>query len=156
MRTKKIMIRRGASKNPDPTTGSEVIRFEELRNEVLQGKILKFLLRYQQAVVWTYWIRVTNKPSRCAILLRMSSYGDCLFKDDRGSTQRIGIGELVTFLGNMLYNFVHKRGLLKSLRHEVQELSLAQAIFKHRQQTPDLSSSPIYLRTDLIFGLRSG
>jgi len=156
MSTKRIMIIRGASKNPGPTTGSEVIRFEELRHQILQGGIFKFLFRYQEAVLWTYWIRVMNKPFKCAFLLRMLSHGDCLFKDERGNSQRVGLGALMTFLGKMLDGYVRKKGLLRRVQHEVRELSRAQEMLKHQQQALDLSSSPVYLRTDLIFGLRSG
>jgi glycosyltransferase involved in cell wall biosynthesis len=156
MRTKKITIIRGASKNPDPANGSEVISFEELRRQIMRGGIFRFVLRYQEAVLWTYWTRVINNPLKCAILLRILSRGSCLFQDERGGTQRIGIGDLMTFLVKMLSDLVRKRSLLRDVRHEVQELSLAQEMLKHQRQTLDLSSSPVYLRTDLIFGLRSG
>jgi glycosyltransferase involved in cell wall biosynthesis len=156
MSTKKIVVIRGASKNPDPITGSEVIRFEELRRQILLGGIFKFLLRYKEAVLWTYWTRVMNKPFKCALLLRMLSHGKCLFKDEKGNIESIGIRELMTFLGKMLDNFVRKKGLLTRVQHEVQELSGAQEILKHQRQALDLSSCPVYLRTDLIFGLSSG
>ena len=156
MSTKKIMVVRGASKNPDPITGSEVIRFEELRRQILLGGIFKFLLRYKEAVLWTYWTRVMNNPFKCAFLLRLLSYGDCLFKDEQGNIERIGIKELTTFLGKMLDGLVRKKGLLTRVQDEVQELSRAQEILKHQRHALDLSSSPVYLRTDLIFGLRSG
>ena len=156
MSNKKIVVIRGASKTPDPISGSEIIRFEELRRQILQGGISKFLLRYKEAVLWTYWTRVMNKPFKCAFLLRMLSYGDCLFKDQKGSIERIGIRELMTFLGKMLDDFVRKKDLLTRVQHEVEELSRVQEISKHQRQPLDSSSSPVYLRTDLIFGLSSG
>jgi hypothetical protein len=156
MAPNKIIIIRGASQNPELTASSEVIRFEELRRQILAGGIFKFLLRYKEAVLWTYWIRVMNKPFKCAFLLRMLSYRDCFFKDEHGNVERVGIRELMTLLGKLLDSFVRKKVLLTRVQREVQELSSAQEILKHQRQAVDLSLPPVYLRTDLIFGLSSG
>jgi glycosyltransferase involved in cell wall biosynthesis len=140
--------------SPPPDTA--VIPFPELRSRILSGKIVRDLFRYDEARVLTYRIGLMSKPFNTALLLRGLSRGACLFEDEEGTVRRIGPRALATLSLRAARDLAGKRWLLHRVAGEAEALLRDATRTARTPPRIDGSATPVYLRTDLIFGLRSG
>jgi glycosyltransferase involved in cell wall biosynthesis len=76
--------------------------------------------------------------------------------DAEGFKQVITVPLLAELLGQLIKDGLRKSILLRQRQAEVQQLSNGSAIRRFNKKLFDQSLSPVYLRTDLAFGLRSG
>ena len=139
-----------------PSMHSEVMTFEELRNCVIQGKIIKHIFRYQEAQLLTYRLEIIPKPFLMACLVRLLGRRACYLKDVEGYQQPITVRLMVKLLGQLVEDCLRKSILVRRHLTELQQLSNESATDKFNKKVLDLSVSPVYVRTDLAFGLRSG
>jgi glycosyltransferase involved in cell wall biosynthesis len=133
-----------------------ILRFEELRSRILSVKIKSLLFHFDEARMLTPRLSIMSKPLNMALIMRSLSRGLCLFEDEEGNKQRIGLGTLVNFAQRALKDFISKRGLLCRTRQEIQILTNDAVMRTKAGRKLELSDRPVYLRTDLIFGLRAG
>ena len=150
-----VLIPREAHRATPPGPGSVSVPFPELRERIVSGRILGDLLRYRRARVLTYRLGLMSKPLNTALVARAMSRGPCRFEDEEGKALEIGPSALVALAGNALRDLAGKGRMLRAVADEIVAL---EAGFSRRDLTRpvDLSASPVYLRTDLIYGLRSG
>lgn len=144
---------------PEVSTQSSIITLEKLKRWVLQGTIVKHFFRYKEAQLLTYHIDFIPKPFFIALLLRLLSRRESSVKDEQGRSQSITIRVLGKLLRKFLADFWEKSALLRRINREVERLSDGYSEgYNERQsiKTLDLSSMPVYLRTDLWFGVPSG
>ena len=151
-----ITILNSGIKRPWPSTHSQVMTFEELRNCVIQGKIIKHMFRYQEAQLLTYWLELIPKPFLMACLIRLLGRRGCYLRDIEGFQQAITVRLLVRLLGQLIKDCLRKSILIRQHLTEVQQLSNEPTTNKFNKKGLDLNFSPVYLRTDLAFGVRSG
>ena len=152
-RDAEILILREAHRPPPP--GSRSVPFPELRERIVSGRILGDLLRYRRARVLTFRLGLMSKPFNTALVARALSRGKCRFEDEEGKAFEVGPTALVALLGNALRDLIAKWGMLRAVAVEIGTLELGAGHLVPRASL-DLSSSSVYLRTDLIYGLRSG
>lgn len=131
-----------------------VVTLDELRKWVLNGAFLRHLFRYKESELRTYNVKFIPKPLLVAILLRLMSRGKCSFKDNH-SGQAITLRTIGKLFLQFLIDLVKKPALLKRVRNEVDLLSDEYTIPKSIR-TLNLLYTPVYLRTDLWFGVTSG
>jgi glycosyltransferase involved in cell wall biosynthesis len=130
-----------------------VLRFEEFKALLRTGAILRDLLRYDEARLKTYRIEVLTRPLITAALIRLLSRGTCRIEDEHGGEIRVTSRELARRLLRAAADWTRRPGLLKQIEREVRWLGI------HPTPPPrrlDLSAAPVYLRTDLWFGIESG
>ena len=133
------------------------IPFDQLREWITRGIFLKHIFRYQEARVHAHRLEVIPKPLVTASIVRLLGRRICYFEDELGQRKMI-TGYL---LRDLLWQFIKDaRGKNSLIRHssiEVEELH-KQSIRREEIETPvlDLSAPPVYLRTELSYGLRSG
>ncbi len=154
MSAREIVVLRGALAVP-AADGSDLLPFEELRRRIMGGQTLSLLFRWRKAVLRTRRLELLSKPLNTALVLRAMSRGLCRFEDEEGKALEIGLTTLVALLGNALRDLAGKRGMLRTVAGEIESLEPG-AVHRIPRASLDLSLSPVYLRTDLIFGLRSG
>lgn len=155
MSNSRITILRGTQDKGFTSLDSTVFTFSELRERILRGKILRDLFRYKQGRVITYRLGVMTKPFKTALLLHLLSWGGCFFEDEIGNIQKISLYRLVLLLKQLFEDWEERNGLLSRSASEIQEF-IGQKKVPESKNEVDWEESPIYLRTDLIFGLRSG
>ncbi len=140
---------------PQASVQSAIITIKQLREWVLRGIIFKHLFRYQEARLLSYHIAVIPKPFLIATLLRLLSRKKCYFEDHQGYRQEVSIRLLVRLFRQLITDCFRKTTLLQQIQQEVEHLS-----FKFTTRSPmselNLSATPVYLRTDLWFGIRAG
>lgn len=151
----KITILKGTAKEFETSANWTCITFEELRDWVRRGIFLKHLFHYQEARLLTCRIEFIVKPFLTSILLLLLSPRLCYFEDEQGNRQKITFYALGKLLWGIIRDFGRKFGLIRRTGIEVKYLSgfVSQ---QSKNKLSDLSVSPVYLRTDLAFGLRSG
>ncbi len=127
----------------------------ELRPWIKSWEILKHLLRYQSAHLFVYRLKFLSHPFFHALLLRVLSRGACIFHDEEGKKLFITFSVLCTFFFRLVSALVAQRKVLSRVQKDLVALS-----HQHSHDEPigafPPSLIPVYLRTDLHFGLKCG
>ena len=134
------------------TISSKFLSFNELKQLVKTGKILSHLFRYNQATLITYDLQLIAKPFVLALILRLLARKEAFWKDKQGSSQKITLKLLGCLYLKLLNDALKRKNFLKTVQRKVQSLSEQRVTRK----ALEISRPPVYLRTDLCFGLQSG
>lgn len=153
-RNGKALVITGDGASPPPvSSGWDVAPLHEMRDQIRQNGILPWMFLYEDAVLYTPRLDALWNPFKSAVLLRSLSYRRCEFRDELGRQVPITPAQLARLGTQWVSDWFKRPALLKQVRADLRELQ-RQAPF--RPSHLDLSARPIYLRTDLCFGLRSG
>lgn len=149
-----ITILKGTNKQ-QPILENEVqIPFDILKNWVIHGIFIKHLFRYQKVRLLTYDLRVLTKPFLSILLLRLLTAKDCELEDESGSIQEITITKLLTIFFNFIKDIIHRPIIISRTIDDSK--ALFSTLGQKKARTLNLSNRPIYLRTDLWFGVDAG
>jgi glycosyltransferase involved in cell wall biosynthesis len=135
-----------------PVSDVRVKQFGELGQNKLAH--IKEIFRYDSTELWLYRQDGIAKPFLISWLLRLySRKTPYIVSDIDGKSQPVNLPHLMRVSQRYVRNFLNVKKLLQHMRDEIARLELAAKDF-----TPvlDLSLPPAYLRTDLVFGMRSG
>ena len=152
----KILVLRGAYRKSETMEDTRVLAIEELRQRILKFQVRDLLFRYEEARLLTDRLDGLTKRFNSALILRLLSRGQCFFEDEKDNKQRIEFGTLVAFAQKAVKDFIDKRELLRRTRQEIQIFTDDVTTWTKVGRKLELSARPVYLRTDLIFGLRAG
>ena len=152
----KIKIVKNTVKYSNISPDSKVVTFQEFTNWVKEGTIIKYIFKYREAKLLAYRTEFIPKPLLTAILVRLLSRKTCYFEDERGFQQRITIWFLMKLLSQFIKDFLRKYSLIYRNLIEIKNLLNEYTDAKSEMKMLDLSATPVYLRTDLWFGIRSG
>lgn len=150
-----ITILRDAARQPPSSDAETVITWEELRHRLRSGGLPRLLFRYDEARLLTYRFDVIFKPLNAAVLLRLLSRKRCSFENEAGQRQAIDVAHLWRLFTRRVVDFARQRTALARVRRDVVALEQLPAR-PSEVVAPRWSAAPVYLRTDLAFGLRSG
>lgn len=148
-----IILKQGA-RIPESSAASHTVTFNELKKWIIRGTIVRHLFRYQQARLLFDRLDVIPKPFLMAMLLRFLARRECIFEDEQGRRLLITVSILRDLFFQLMRDLWRKRQLIKDVSSEVDSLSTAPELSVRGRL--DLSAAPVYLRTDLAFGIRSG
>ena len=127
--------------------------FQELREQIVKGSAWKHLFAYRLARLYTHRIDLLSKPFTTAILLRLLSHGACLFQDETGQELRVDSKVIAGLFVQWVRDALRKKSLLREVGDEAESLIPREPPPKK----PVVSTGPpLYLRTDLVYGLQSG
>jgi glycosyltransferase involved in cell wall biosynthesis len=134
---------------------STSIKLEDLKALVKKGHILRNLFRFRKLELTVPRLKYLPYPFFTAILLRLLSRRRSLIKDELGHEFPITFPTIFRLFGKWLTDGMRVPFLLNQVKREVASLSKI-----HKSEEPksklDLSLTPIYLRTDLLFGISAG
>lgn len=158
MTPSKIIIYRSSPYVVEPgapaNDGQKVVSFDELKQWLKNGKILGHLFRYDQAVMVTADLRLIAKPFVTAFLLWSLARKRSVMRDGQGLVREVGVGLLLSLLRKFVKDFMGKGKFFRDLELQVKSLYREGPV--SASSNLDLSLPPVYLRTDLVFGLQSG
>lgn len=137
-----------------PQKDCAVVDITTVNGWIRRGTIIQHLLRYDEVVGRTYHLAVLTKPFAFALVLRLLSRGQCYIVDEQGNTQPITFCTLLQFSKTLIRDFLQKNRLLQKIWGEIEQLRCTSGT--SNLVALDLKKRPIYLRTDLTFGLKSG
>ena len=129
------------------------ITLGELKRWVCRGTLIRNLGRYRQVTLLASRLQLIFRPFVCALLIRALSSRRCEFRDSQGNQQKITLKLILQLLGELLRDFWGKGRLLKSI---TLDLNNYRQSWQSVAIGVDNRRSPVYLRTDLTFDLRSG
>ena len=133
----------------------KLLTFQELRRMVLDGDFLKNIFRFSFVQLQTYRLQSLPLPLIVSILIRLMSRNKCEIIDEAGNKASIGFSWIIRLSKDFIRDLFSIPFLLKRVRSNITSLA-------HNQNTlqplPDsnLLQSPVYLRTDLFYGLSTG
>lgn len=134
---------------------SLVITTTDLKKWVAGGHLLRHLFRYSESELQGYRLELIPRPFLTAVLLRVLSRGRCVIKDREGQHRVITVFTFLSLFQKLVADYISRFSLLRRVAKDV-EASSREEIPSSAQGRWDRSGTPVYLRTDLLFGLRSG
>jgi glycosyltransferase involved in cell wall biosynthesis len=134
---------------------STSIKLEDLKALVKKGHILRNIFRFRKLELTVPRLKYLPYPFFTAILLRLLSRKHSLIIDELGHEFPITFSAIFKLLGKWLNNGMRAPFLLRQVKGEIASLSKI-----HKSEKPksklDLSHTPVYLRTDLEYGISAG
>ena len=155
MKKSEITLVRDVGAKIPTELSANCLMIQNLRQEIVTGKGIRHFFAYERARLFTHEIDLLPKPFNTAVLLRLLSRGQCTIHDERGRSQTVGVKILAKLFAQLVRDGLRKAQLIKEVEAEVEsffQLDSSSAVVKSFLPT----ESPIYLRTDLAYGLRSG
>ena len=148
-----LILLRGTTHRAAGTPDTEIITLEELKEDFRRRRLLKHLLRYRRAKLLVREIPTITRPFILALALRLFSRGQATFEDDKGNEIILSPGKLLNLATRSVGDFFRSRVLMASHTKTV-GLLLSQRF----EACPriDFKKAPLYLRTDMVFGLQAG
>lgn len=114
---------------------------------------LRHLLRYGRARILTHRLETIGRPLKLALFLRVLSRGPLAVEDEQGQSRPLSARLIARWAWQSIREPFQKSALLERMSRSATSLAA------RRQAEPpslDLRARPLYLRTDLSFGLRAG
>lgn len=130
----------------------EVVDFQDVKRWFRGTAWLRHVLRYRRVRLQTTVLELLPKPFLSAILIRGLSRGRCWFEDDGGARLVIGVGAIARLGAGGIRDVRTRRAMLRDLDLRLAAVTRAAPVRSRLQ----LAGRPLYLRTDLVFGLTSG
>jgi glycosyltransferase involved in cell wall biosynthesis len=138
---------------PRPGPGEVVVSVDEVRDWVRHGRLLAHLGRHRQARLLVHRLETAGRPLPLGLAMRAMSRGRVWIEDAAGRRRPLTIGLLARWSAQAASEPFRVSGLLREI-----DRSLDVVEYENRQRSSslDIRASPVYLRTDLSFGIRAG
>jgi glycosyltransferase involved in cell wall biosynthesis len=148
-----ITVVRGGLPLPSAAAGELVVSDDEVRSWVLSGRVLGRVGRYRTSRLVTERLSTSGRPM-LAWALRLMARDRSYIVDADGREREFTLGLLLRWSWQLTREILEKDGLLRRVAREVQDL---EQIARVRPTPPrNRAANPLYLRTDLSFGVRAG
>ncbi|MDP2391120.1 MAG: hypothetical protein Q8N52_12395, partial [Acidobacteriota bacterium] len=125
-----------------------------MKASVRSGELLRHLFRYDEARILTHRLDTIGRPLKLALFLRVLSRGRCFVEDEGGHQRPLSYPLIARWACQAIREPFGKARLLQSIDNEAAALVTRAAAEPPRRLTS--SHQPLYLRTDLSFGLKAG
>src|SRR5690606_20866719 len=137
----------------DKGSNDTFITSQELRSWVRSGKFFSKIFRYREAKMLAFDLHLLSKPFASTLLVWLLARKKAIREDQKGRSEVITISLLCSLFWRLCIDFFRKKKFLKAIECEIE--SLAKECVKPKRPL-DLKKPPVYLRTDFLFGLKSG
>lgn len=140
---------------PLPPAGADeiVVSFDQFRGWIRGGGVLAHLGRHREGRLLVHRLETAGRPLPLGLALRAMSRGRVFVEDVRGRQRALTGGLLARWAGQLAGEPFRIRALVAGVARQVHELAREAP---PRPHAVNLSASPLYLRTDLSFGVRAG
>jgi glycosyltransferase involved in cell wall biosynthesis len=138
---------------PSPVPGELCVTDAQVRKWVLSGQVVRHLFRYHEGRLLTERLATAGRPL-LAWVLRLMARGRCSIVDAEGRERELTVALLLRWSWQLGLETLNKGSLLRRVDREV--AALARPTSTTTAPALDRSGSPLYLRTDLSFGVRAG
>lgn len=134
--------------------GSNVITFTELRSWKRKGRFFMKLFSFRHVELRCYRIDRLRWPFYHGLIIRLLSYGSAEIRDELNQRLKLTPFCLCHWGIRKLRDWIAKPSLLTSAK--IQITSMENETSENTKSNLKLNATPVYLRTDLVFGIRSG
>jgi glycosyltransferase involved in cell wall biosynthesis len=149
----RLTIVRSGLPLPLPDPGELVVSFDQFRGWIRSGAVLAHLARHGEGRLLVHRLETAGRPLPLGLALRAMSRGRVFVEDARGRQRALTSGLLARWAGQLAGEPFRIPALVAGVARLVGDLERGPA---PRPSTLNLSASPLYLRTDLSFGVRAG
>lgn len=132
----------------------QIVSTAELLKWVKTGAVLGHVLRYRSGRILTARLGAAGRPLTAALILRALCRGACTLEDDTGASRILSVPLLARWAWAAVRESREAPRLLERVNKIVEELE--NAVDRRAPSTLDMSASPVYLKTDIAFGVRAG
>jgi glycosyltransferase involved in cell wall biosynthesis len=146
-------VRPGVAR-PQARPGETIAAFDEFVGWVKSGRVLTRLARFEESRILVQRLESAGRPLPLALALRWMTRGSVRIEDLAGRTRAIDAHTLADWIAQAAAEPLKKPALLRGIVHTVEQLERGSEPAKRPQL--DLSRPPLYLRSDLSFGVRAG
>jgi glycosyltransferase involved in cell wall biosynthesis len=151
--TTRLTIVRPGLLPPAAAANETVVPFDQLRGWIANGRLLAHLGRHGEGRLLVHRLESIGRPLPLALILRAASRGRIFVEDRSGRERTITAMQLARWAVAAAREPFRVRALIARVDKTVGELEHAKP---DRAAALDLTASPLYLRTDLSFGVRAG
>jgi glycosyltransferase involved in cell wall biosynthesis len=148
-----LVVVRGGLPLPAAAPGELVVSDDELRGWVLNGRALRHIGRFRDACLLTERLSTSGRPM-LAWALRLMATGRCSIVDTEGRSRDVTLALLLRWSWQVVREAAGRRALLSRTEREIGETE--RTIRARPTPAWNASARPVYLRTDLSFGVRAG
>ncbi|MCX6121341.1 MAG: glycosyltransferase family 4 protein [Ignavibacteriales bacterium] len=149
-----MVILKGTSKPYHKLDNEILILFKDLKNEIKEGHFITHIVHYRSVQLITYKKETLTNPLLTMILLRALSIGSCSIADEFGRREDVTWWRITRQAKTAFIEYFKIRTYLRGIKQEISSLEVTPE--KAIKVSLDLRRNPIYLRTDLWFGVHSG
>jgi glycosyltransferase involved in cell wall biosynthesis len=149
-----LTVLRHGSGRKEMTPAGLVVTVDWLHSALRSGELLRHLLRYSDARIRTHRLDTIGRPLKLALLLRLLSHGRCVVEDEAGHNRSLSLPLIAKWAWQSIQEPFTKSRMLENIEREVAALTARAS--GRRVSIIDGSLPPLYLRTDLSFGLKAG
>lgn len=153
MSVRVTVLRHGAGRW-EVDSSETVATVDMLKAQLRSGALLRHVFRYEQARILTHRLETIGRPLKLALFLRALSRGGCYIEDEGGRRRSLSMPLIARWAWQAVREPFRKHALIDAAKAEV--VNLVAAAASQPARTLDLRRQPLYLRTDLSFGLRAG
>ncbi|PYR49587.1 MAG: glycosyltransferase WbuB [Acidobacteria bacterium] len=144
-----------------PGRGETVVAFDEFVASLKRGALVARLGRHSEGRLLVHRLETSGRPLPLGLALRALCRGPVYLEDSSGSRRGLTLGQLARWIGAVALEPLRVRALLQKVEAAVAvlERSVEQSRNGSSRMSNlplDLSRPPLYLRTDLSFGVRAG
>jgi glycosyltransferase involved in cell wall biosynthesis len=139
---------------PQPDADELVIGFDDFAGRVKSGRLLSHIARHRESRMLVHRLETAGRPLPLSLVLRLLTHGRLWVEDTHGRRQAITLGRLARWLGQVAVEPLKVPALLRRIAATVS--ALEREARSPRPLSLDLRKPPLYVRTDLSFGIRAG
>jgi glycosyltransferase involved in cell wall biosynthesis len=147
-----LTVVRSGLPRPQASAGELVVYDDEVRRWIRTGRVWAKLGRYEVSRLVTERLSTSGRPMLMWALRLMARR--CFIVDTDGHERLVTLGLLARWSGSVARDAISRNGVLRRIEREIDAVEAASRL----RPTPtwDRQASPLYLRTDLSFGVRAG
>ena len=139
---------------PAPRPGEVVVAFDEFAGWIKSGGVLAQFARYGESRMLVHRIESAGRPLPAALAMRWMARGAVRIEDARGGSRVVDSATLARWIVQAAGEPFKIDALVRRIEHTVGAIERESS--SSRQRRLDLTQPPLYLRSDLSFGVRAG
>jgi glycosyltransferase involved in cell wall biosynthesis len=140
---------------PQAAPDELIVSVEQVADWIRRGTVLAHLGRHREGRLLVHRLESAGRPLPLGLALRAMSRGAVSVEDVRGRRRKLTAGLLARWTAQLATEPFRVSALLASVEREVEALEHEEGAARSPKPL-NLSASPLYLRTDLSFGVRAG
>ena len=149
-----LTVVRGGTPPAAAGPGERVVPYDEFVRDVKSGRLLAQFARYDASRLLVQRLESIGRPLPAGLALRWVTRGSVRVEDAYGRSRAVDAHTLADWIVQVAGEPLHKRALLRHIEEEVAGLERHAA--PRANVGVDRASPPLYLRSDLSFGVRAG
>ena len=152
--SRRVTIVRSGLPLPLAAPDELVVSFDQFREWMRSGKVLAHVGRHAEGRLLVHRLEAAGRPLPLGLALRAMSRGRVSVEDVRGRRRTLTNRLLARWAAEVATEPFRVSRLLRDVERSVREVERDSGTA--RSESLNLAASPLYLRTDLSFGVRAG